>query len=92
MILNGCKGGSYQLTTTTTLCFTSLTTTTTVCKENILDGRRDEQLCSLRLLNTSRPVPTHRAIWSSNYNLLIFGIEYLHVEGFSIFPERFSFV
>ena len=56
MILNGCKGGSYQLTTTTTLCFSSLTTTTTVCKENILDGRRNEQLCSLRLLNTSRPV------------------------------------
>ena len=47
---------SYQLTTTTTLCFTSLTTTTTVCKEIILDGRRDEQFCSLKRLTKSPPV------------------------------------
>ena len=65
MILNGCKGGSYQLTTTKTMCFTSLTTTTTVCKENILDGRRDEQFCSPKLLNTSRPVPTVLYAWNT---------------------------
>ena len=77
MILNGCKGGSYQLTTTTTLCFTSLTTTTTVCKENILDGRRDEQFCSLKRLTKSPPVGQKRdKIEPSLHHLLLEMIKY----------------